>query len=174
MRTPSKRSGLSKSVVSVAGLFLCFSSSAHAEIVTRNYHASLCQVISGTPTFNSAGQIGNTTGSDVVLWCPLIADPTVALPGPGNGVRVDTFSNGCSAGIGAGVSAAVVVVPQGGGNSASAGSSSPGSCTPGVYELTPGVVAVGANDTAYLRVVLHKAINGSSNTFFGYRLHNVK
>lgn len=70
----------------VAGGFLTNPSVARAA-GTRKFHPSTCIVKTGpqlgTPTFNSAGQIGNLTDLPVVLWCPLISDPTVGLPGTG-------------------------------------------------------------------------------------------
>jgi hypothetical protein len=136
----------------------------------RKFHASTCLVKSGTATFNSAGQIGNATSGEVVLWCPLISDPTVGLPATSAAVRVNVFSNGCINGV-SGTSANVSNVPAGGGPSSSPGSSSP-NCVPGVVELTPSIPAVGANDYPVLEVRLRGAINGSMNTFFGYRLMN--
>jgi hypothetical protein len=136
----------------------------------RRFHASTCLVKSGTATFNSAGQIGNATSGEVVLWCPLISDPSVGLPAASAAVRVNVFSNGCIGGV-SGVSTNVSNVPAAGGPSSSPGSSSP-SCVPGVYELTPSIPAVGANDYPVLEVRLRGAISGSTNTFFGYRLMN--
>jgi hypothetical protein len=136
---------------------------------TRKYHASTCLVKSGTATFNSDGQIGNLTGGDVVLWCPLISDPNVGLPGTNPGVMVGVYSNGCINGV-VGPSAKVCVAPAAGGSVTCNGRAEPGTCIPGTSDLPPTIPLVGTNDYPFVEVTLHGAIAGSSNTFFGYRL----
>jgi hypothetical protein len=137
---------------------------------TRKFHGSACLVKSGTATFNSAGQIGNATSGEVVLWCPLTIDPNVDLPTVNASVRVSGFSNGCI-GQQKGLSALTCVIPAAGGAPlCNLNEVSPPTCTPGVVELEPGAAFPNPNDSVVLQVRLRGVIGGSSNTFFGYRL----
>jgi len=133
---------------------------------TRYYHPSSCQVISGTATFNTSGQIGNATTGPVKLWCPLISDPTVSIPSA-SGLYFDGasfFKNSTS------TSAAKLQICEvfagGGGQSCGGESTTSQSGVNQITALLPTNPVVG--DYYYMIVTLGPIVGGSSNTFFGY------
>ena len=138
---------------------------------TRVFHASACIVQSGTAAVSSIGQIANTSGTQLVLQCPLISDPTIPLPSATANTMSQLFSNGCISGV-TGVSAEVCVVSASSGTQTcnSGGATVPGSCSPGVYPLPAAFPTMSAGDFAYLLIRLNAPISGSFNTFWGYTL----
>jgi hypothetical protein len=162
----------------VAGGLLASTPTAHAATLTRKFHVSTCVAApvppnTAAPVFNSAGQVANTdTGKYLELWCPLVSDPDIGVPGgPSPSVKVHVFSNGCAPGDSVGVSTSVGFLPASGGAAVFGGFSAPSNCTPGVYELSPAANASSnADDYPFLRVVLRKFHSGSANVMLGYTL----
>jgi len=140
---------------------------------TRSFMAAECTVASGTATYSSIGQIANTSGTTLKLWCPIISDPQVGLPTVTSfeSLEIDAFSNGCIGGI-PGTAAALYDVPKLGGVATTSGASIPGSCLPGVYPLTPAFTLIHPGDYTYILVTLGPPISGSFSTFWGYSLTN--
>ena len=155
----------------LALLLVCASSDTFAA-GTRFYHPSGCQVVRGQVDYNFAGQIGNVTEQEVELWCPLTGDNDIRASVPNAIVTVSVFSNGCVNNV-PGIAANVCYASaEGGPGTCGIVGSTPNSCNPGVFQLSPVTPLLGGGHYHYLKLVLRKQINGSSNTFFGYKLTN--
>jgi hypothetical protein len=157
----SATSALCLSVVAVTAL----SASTSFAAGDRHIHASACQAVSGTATFNIYGQIQNTGTTTLVLWCPLITDPSVSIPASSYStyglVTVDGWTD-----VYPGVDANVCVESPNGG-SAFCGYNLPATTySIGLYHLDPEVPPRAANDYLFLRLYLRPG-----TVFFGYKIH---
>ena len=143
-------------------------SARHAHAAgTRYFAASTCQVASGAATFNTSGQVQNSSGTALVLWCPLIIDPQVTLPAGAPTITVDGFSNSANNAVTVKVCSTVA---SGFGQTCSSMNS--GTNSSGVFHLTPFIPGVNSGDYPYVLVTMGGPSGGSFNTFFGYSLSN--
>ena len=149
---------------------LAMPSLAHAT-ATRLFPAGPgCQPFEGAPALSSNLQWYNTSSPGyAVLLCPIISDPTVAIPAVSPltaSIIVNGYSNGYNGGIG------VAVCAQAPGGGVPTCSAEKWATTAGSVSLSANLPTMSAGDYVYMLVLLSPVSGGSYSTFWGYALTN--